>query len=213
MSMFLRICFLALLSVSNLTAEPTLPATSGKVQSGAIINGQMRSIIYDWKQNSRDLFTPKDFALLHATIIDVLAPNRILVETQDQMRHEFILIGLMDFSLGIHQSLRDRVIATMKERLLHQPGLLFIPKNPRKHGLLEDHVFLNVNRRMVNLDLLSEGYGILPEGQIFFPEFLSMMDLSMQEAAKRGLGIWGQPTTSVREEDLSRHGIDVNASN
>ncbi|MCO4783496.1 MAG: hypothetical protein KC646_14310 [Candidatus Cloacimonetes bacterium] len=153
------------------------------------VNGQARKATFTRSKSSESWFSRDRFFTKSGQVIDILSPDTFLIQTESR-QEEIKLIGLLDISsLNDHLS-KSSIKKQLKKKYLNRKVRIYKPKAYVDKGLDFNHAYIIQKEAIVNLEILSQGLGILHDGQEIITPIKNAFVKAMEQAETKNKGLW-----------------------
>ena len=201
----LQILFLSTFISGVLQAKPLDLDQSGEVESIIFVNGVARKASLNVSKSKTALFSRERFVHKSARFVEVVSPNTVRVDVSG--KHENVqLLGLMDMSPKAHGKLRSDIQKVIHNKLARKSVKIYIPREASQDEY--NHGYIIAGSRLLNAELLREGFGIMAADSMIDPLLLPQFTSFMQEAITSRRGVWN-PKRLSKDDSYSTSGIEV----
>jgi hypothetical protein len=162
---------------------------SNEFDQTVFVNGQARKATFIRSQSSESWFSRERFFTKTGRVIDILSPDTFLIETESR-NEEIKLIGLLDISSLNNRLSKSSIKKQLEKRYLNKKVKIFKPKVYQEKGLEFNHAYIIQKEAIVNLEILSQGLGILHDGQEIIKPIKNAFVKAMEHAETKNKGLW-----------------------
>lgn len=162
---------------------------SNEFDQTIFVNGKARKATFTRSKSSESWFTRKRFYTKSGKIIDILSPDTFLIETGSRAE-EIKLIGLLDVSSLNNRLSKSTIKKQLRKKYLNKNVKIYKPKAFQEKGLDFNHAYIIDSDSIVNLEILSNGLGILHDGQEIITPIKSAFVKAMEQAEHKNRGLW-----------------------